>query len=79
MKVINLGTTTRAIEIIDGLGKKRLANADVRFQNVHLKKINELIGKQVFTKNDLLMDAGDLWDISKKKTEPSGRTTIITV
>ena len=54
---------TRAIEIIDGLGKKRLANADARFQNVHLKKINKLIGKQVFTKNDLFMDAGDLWDI----------------
>lgn len=38
MKVINLGTPLRAAEIIDELGKKRLAYADLRFQNAHLKK-----------------------------------------
>ncbi len=73
MKVINLGIMSRAIEIIDGLGKKRLANADARFQNVHLKKINELIGKQVFTKNDLFMDAGGLWDILQEENGTIGK------
>ena len=57
MKVINLGTPLRAAEIIDVLGKKRLANADVRFQNVRLKRINELADRNIFLKNDLFMDA----------------------
>ena len=50
MKVINLGTPLRAVEIIDVLGKKRLANADVRFQNVRLKRINELADRNIFLK-----------------------------
>ena len=73
MKVINLGTPLRAAEIIDELGKKRLAYADVRFQNVHLKKINDLIGRRVFTKNDLFMDAGGLWDILQEEDGTIGR------
>ena len=66
-------TPLRAAEIIDELGKKRLAYADVRFQNVHLKKINDLIGRRVFTKNDLFMDAGGLWDILQEEDGTIGR------
>lgn len=73
MKVINLGMPIRAEEEIKSLGTKRLENTDVRFQNVHLKQINDLTGRKVFTKNDLFMDAGGLWDILSKEKLALGR------
>ena len=73
MKVINLGTPLRAVEIIDVLGKKRLANADVRFQNVRLKRINELADRNIFLKNDLFMDATGLWDLMQADDGALGR------
>lgn len=73
MKVINLGTPLRAVEIIDVLGKKRLANADVRFQNVRLKRINELADRHIFLKNDLFMDATGLWDLMQADDGALGR------
>ena len=37
-------------------------NKDVRFTNVHLKKLNEKLRKYIFKKNDAYINSETLWD-----------------
>lgn len=37
--------------------------ADVKFENVHLKDLNTLIGQNLFSKNDLYANTISLWEL----------------
>ena len=72
MKTINVGVLSRAIESIESLGQKRMDSADIRFQNVHLRRINELANRVLFAKNDLYVDASGLWDLMQSDKDEKG-------
>lgn len=59
-KTINIATN-KAIDDLYHL-KSKLYDYDVKIINVHLKELNEIIGLNMFTKNDLYVEAGTLWD-----------------
>ncbi len=62
-KTINIKNEDDAIAILFQFKNKRYKVVDVKFENVHLLKINELIRKEIFRKNDLYVNSDTLYEI----------------
>ena len=60
--VINIKETETAIKEVDAFRIKKYVNKDVRFTNIHLKKLNEKIRRNIFKKNDAYINSETLWD-----------------
>ena len=61
--------------------KEKEYQVEVRFDNVHLRDINKLINFNLFSKNDLFVDAGTLFDLmqpigGKRKHNYHGLTPV---
>ena len=61
-RIINI-RNENAIKEIANFKEKRFSMTDIKFQNVHLKKINELVRLNVFLKNDLFINSSTLWEL----------------
>ena len=59
---INIKAKT-SLEDLAYYKRKRVIEVDVRFQNVHLKKINPLLPFDLFKKNDIFANADMLWQV----------------
>ncbi len=62
-KIINIKQKEDAIKALYGFKEKEYSPIDIRFTNTNLRKINTLIGKDVFLKNDLFVNLDTLHDI----------------
>ena len=61
-KIINI-KTNKAIKEIREFGNKLFVPIDIKFINVHLKKINKIINSELFSKNDLYINSVTLWEL----------------
>ena len=70
VKLINIGYYQEAIERLEQIKKKNYGNSDIKVTNLHLRKLNSLLKRNVFFKNDAFISAETLYDIM---CEESGR------
>ena len=68
-KTINI-KNNKAIKEIRAFKDKQYSMMDIRFQNVHLRKINELVRLNIFSKNDIYINSMTLWELM----QPIGET-----
>lgn len=61
-KVINI-KTNKAIKEIREFKIKKYNPVDVKFENVHLRKLNKLTSIDLFNKNDLYINSVTLWEL----------------
>lgn len=61
-KIINI-KTKKSINEIQVFSEKIFVPVDIKFENVHLRKLNKLIGNEVFSKNDLYINSKTLWEL----------------
>lgn len=71
IKVINV-KSANALEKITEYKNKQFVMHDVRLENVHLRKINELVRSNLFTKNDLFVNSVGLWELMQPKGQKGG-------
>ena len=69
-RVINIGNKKQAIEQLTKFKNKRYESIEIEFINVHLLKINDLVGFKLFDKNSLYVHSSTLWDVM----QPVGKT-----
>ena len=62
-KNINIQNKKEAIESLEELRKKKYVLSDVKFENVHLMKLNHKTYKNTFSKNDLYANTVSLWEL----------------
>ena len=63
IKTINIGNPEKALENLIEIKNKNYGNVDIKIGNLHLKRINELVRKNVFKKNDAFINAETLWEV----------------
>ena len=68
LDIINVGNYEKTIEQLQKIKEKNYGNLNVRINNLHVKDINSLIRKNIFSKNDAYISAETLWEI----TQPVG-------
>ncbi len=61
-KAINIQNKKEANASLQMLKEKQY-NCDIKFTNVHLRKLNKLIKANLFLKNDMFVETGTLWDL----------------
>ena len=61
-RIINI-KNKKAINEIEEFKKKKYSQIDIKFCNLHLMKINELVRKHIFSKNDLYINSTTLWEL----------------
>ena len=61
--VINIKETKTAIKEVDVYRKKKYEGKDVRFTNVNLLKLNEILSEPLFYKNDVFINSETLWEL----------------
>lgn len=61
-KIINI-KNKKAIDEIKVFKDKVFVPIDVKFENTHLKELNKLIGRDLFSKNDLYINSVTLWEL----------------
>ena len=61
--VINVGNKPEAIRRLNHYAERDRGHFDVLFRNVHLCLLNETIGRTIFRKNDLYVDASTLYEL----------------
>ena len=64
--VINIKETKTAIKEVDVYRKKKYEGKDVRFTNVNLLKLNEILTESLFYKNDLFINSETLWELMQE-------------
>ena len=62
-RVINIGNKKQACKDLAQFQNKHYDAADIEFRNVHLLKLNALIGYRFFSKNSLYVRSSTLWEI----------------
>ena len=62
-KLINIAKSKKAIEQITVFKENLYENTDIRFINVHLRRLNEILDIELFSKNDLFINSKTLWEI----------------
>lgn len=62
-RVINIGNKKQACEQLKQFKNKHYESVEIEFTNVHLLKLNELVGFKLFTKNSLYVHSSTLWDV----------------
>lgn len=65
-RIINISNREKAIKQLKIFKQKRYEGFDIKFENVHLKKINETIDNNLFDKNDLYIYVSTLFDIMQQ-------------
>ena len=61
-KIINI-KNKKSINEIKVFKDKVFVPVDVRFENVHIKRLNEIIKFELFSKNDLYINSKSLWEL----------------
>ena len=61
--LINLGKREEAINDVSFFKNKRITSIDIKFENVHLCYVNEILERTVFRKNDLYIDSLTLYEL----------------
>ena len=62
-KNINIQNKKEAIESLEELRKRKYVLSDVKFENVHLIKLNKCARRNMFSKNDLYANTVSLWEL----------------
>ena len=62
-RTINIKNKRVAIEQLSKFKSKKYTSFDIKFENVHLRRVNKLIRKDIFFKNDLYVNSITLWEI----------------
>lgn len=62
-KSINIKNHSQSLKDIGTFSNKNYGSLNVKIENLHLKKINELIRKNVFKQNDAYISAETLWEL----------------
>ena len=70
-KIINI-KTNKAIKEIRAFKEKEYASCDVKFTNVHLKELNKILKIELFSKNDVYVNATTLFELM----QPSGKSGV---
>ena len=60
---INIGNKKQACERLEQYKNKHYESVDIEFTNVHLTKLNKLIGYSFFKKNSLYVRSSTLWEV----------------
>ena len=68
IKIINIKSDD-ALEQLTQFKNRKYVMCDVRLENVHLIKINELIRRTIFYKNDLFANSDTLWSLMQDDKE----------
>lgn len=71
VKVINVKSVD-ALKQISKYKNNKYVMHDVRFENVHMKRINALINYDLFSKNDLFINSVGLWELMQSKGGKGG-------
>ena len=58
-----------ALDIITKFKDKEYVMCDIRFENVHMKRVNALIKYELFSKNDLFANSTTLWELMQPQGE----------
>ena len=66
--IINPAKTDEAVQIIQEYSKKEVIGNVILIRNLHLKKLNEVYGDKIFSKNDAFINSETLW----AATQPFG-------
>ena len=61
-KIINI-KSKKTLKTLEHLRDKLVSNTDIKFENVHIKKINDCMRKNIFSKNDVYISSVTLWEI----------------
>lgn len=64
-KTINLGNERSSLEILKRIKEKDKTSFDIRITNSHIKNLNAILGKNVFKKDALFINAETLREIMK--------------
>ena len=70
IRFINIAEKNESIQKLEQIKNKNYGNLDIRIFNLHLIKLNVLIGRNVFKKNDGYISAETLFDVMQ---ESNGR------
>ena len=62
-RVINIGNKKQAYIALEQFRNKHYESIDIEFTNVHLTRLNELVGYKLFRKNSLYVRSSTLWEI----------------
>ena len=65
--IINLNSKTAESDI--SIFKTKKYEISIRIENIHLKTLNEVIGFNLFSKNDLYVGGETLWSVMQPKGE----------
>ena len=68
IKIINIKSDD-ALEQLTQFKNKKYVMCDIRFENVHLIRVNPLIGSTLFHKNDLFVNSDTLWTMMQNDKE----------
>ena len=60
--IINIGNKKEAIRDLEQFKNKHYDSLDIEFTNVHLLRLNDLVGFKLFRKNNLFVHSSTLWD-----------------
>ncbi|MBQ0009371.1 MAG: hypothetical protein KBS97_03775, partial [Firmicutes bacterium] len=58
---INIANTYKAIQIIKKYSDKEIIGKRILIKNLHLKRLNQIYGKKIFSKNDAAINSETLW------------------
>jgi len=69
-RTINIGNKKQACKDLERFKNKRYESLEIEFTNVHLLKLNKVLGFKLFSKDNLYVHSSTLWDIM----QPVGST-----
>lgn len=62
-RIINIGNKKQAYKQLNQFQSKQYESVEIEFTNVHLTRINELVGFRLFNKTSLYARSSMLWEI----------------
>ena len=69
-RIINIDKKKKACKDLEQFKNKRYESLEIEFTNVHLLKLNQVLGFRAFSKDSLYVHSSTLWDIM----QPIGST-----
>ena len=71
-RIVNIQNKKEAVQLLQLFKEKKYVLVDVKFENVHLREINKLLEKDIFSKNDLYINTISLWELMQPLGEKGG-------
>ena len=68
-KRINIGDKEKAIIDISQFSLKHYRSTDIEFFNIHLKELNSICKKDIFSKNNLYIHSSTLWELMQPEAQ----------